>query len=97
MGAGGSGYLSVAGNLQRAMQKHPNLKLLFACGQYDLATPFLGATYSISHLNINADMRHNITQKFYPSGHMIYQHRPSALKLHDDIKAFMHSAIPGNE
>ena len=35
----GNGYLDVASNLQRAMRKNPHLRVLFASGLYDFATP----------------------------------------------------------
>ncbi len=91
-GRSGTGYLNVAENLRGAMLKNPSLKVLFACGYYDLATPYLATRYTIDHLNVGDTMRGNVSQTFYDGGHMMYHHAASAKKLHDDAVAFIRGA-----
>ena len=90
----GSGVLNVSDNLQRAMQANPNLKLLFASGTNDLATPYLATNYTIDHMNLSPELRRNIMQTYYPAGHMVYHPRSSAAKLHNDIRAFLEASCP---
>ena len=93
-GQSGHGFLNVAVDLQRAMQKNEHLKVLFAAGQMDLATPYLAMNYTVDHLDLSPELRKNIEQAYYPSGHMIYHPRASAHKLHEDVRAFVESATP---
>ncbi|HZL34334.1 MAG TPA: hypothetical protein VFC78_03425 [Tepidisphaeraceae bacterium] len=92
MGQGGSGYLDVAGNLADAMRKSPHMKVLFANGSADLATPYLAAKYTIRHMQLSDALRSNITQNLYVGGHMIYHYHPSLEKLGQDVRAFIHDA-----
>ena len=91
-GRAGGGYLDVSGNLQDAMRKNTRLRVLFASGQFDLATPFLATNYTVNHLELSPALRENVTQTYYPGGHMLYHHHASAQKLHDDVKAFVEKA-----
>ncbi|MDB5295935.1 MAG: peptidase serine carboxypeptidase [Phycisphaerales bacterium] len=86
---GNSGYLTVADNLGRAMRKSPHTKLLVCAGLYDLATPYLAAGYTLRHLKISPELQKNVTETFYPGGHMLY-HEAGALKqLKADVAAFI--------
>jgi carboxypeptidase C (cathepsin A) len=88
------GYLDVSDDLQGAMLSTPHLKVLIANGYFDLATPFFATDYTVNHLNLGPDLRKNITEKYYPGGHMMY-HDPQARKqLKADVAAFIQSAAP---
>ena len=89
----GNGYLDVADTLTRAIIKNPQIKVLFASGQMDLATPYLSADYTISHLGLPPELRKQITHTFYPAGHMLYHDAGSRRKLHEDLDAFIRSAM----
>jgi len=91
-GANG-GWLYVGDNLRDAIVKNPTMKVLVCSGYFDLATPFSATDYTISHLDLNPDLRKNIKQTYYEGGHMMYHHNKSQQKLNDDIKAFMESAV----
>ncbi len=93
-GEPGQGYLSVSGDLNSAMIKNPYLKVLFASGFFDLATPYHATDYTIEHLNLPPELRRNITHHRYLGGHMMYHHTPSLEKLHKDITTFIHAAAP---
>ena len=92
---GGQGYVYVGDNLRMAMLKNPHLKLMVAAGYYDLATPYLSANYTIDHLDLPPELRANVTQTYYPGGHMLYHVKANLEKLHSDIEAFIAGAVPG--
>ncbi|HZZ41656.1 MAG TPA: hypothetical protein VFE58_01855 [Tepidisphaeraceae bacterium] len=91
-GQEGGGYLNVATRLRSALAKNPHMKLLFAAGFYDLATPFATVDYTIDHLNLSPELRKNITQTYYPAGHMLYHPHASLIKLKSDLAPFFQSA-----
>jgi carboxypeptidase C (cathepsin A) len=93
-GTAGTGYLNVTGDLRSAMAKNPHMKVLFANGYYDLATPFMTADYTIDHLNLSPELRANIQHVYFDAGHMVYQVPAAAKGLHEDIAQFIHNAIP---
>lgn len=94
MGEPGDGYLSVLDDLQSAMVKNPNMRVLFASGYYDLATPYFAADYTINRLDVGPATRANITHTYYSGGHMMYHHQPSLVKLKGDMAAFIEGACP---
>lgn len=80
---------TTAPDLAEVMTKNPNLEVLVLNGYYDLATPPMGAEYTIDHLNIPSELEDNITMKYYKAGHMMYIHEPSLEKFHDDVEQFI--------
>ncbi len=92
-GHGGSGgYLNVATDLRSALLKVPGLKVLFASGYFDLATPYLGTIHTVNHLDLAPDVRANVMQTYYPGGHMMYHNREALAKLKEDVKRLMSPA-----
>ena len=87
------GYPNTAPDLREAMIRNPHLKVLFANGIYDLATPFFAAEYTADHLDLPSEISSNIRFTYYEAGHMMYFHRPSHAKLTEDIFEFMHKSI----
>ncbi len=92
-GESGLGYLSVSDNLESAMVKNPNLKVMVASGRCDLATPFFAADFTLSHIDVGRDLRRNITHVRYDGGHMMYHHRASLKKLKSDVARFLRSSV----
>ena len=87
------GYPDTSDELRRAMIGNPHLKVLFANGLYDLATPFFGAEYTADHLGLDPALRANLTLTYYPAGHMMYFHRESHEALKTDIATFFQEAL----
>ena len=87
------GYPDTSDELRKAIIKNPHLKVLFANGLFDLATPFLGAEYTADHLELGGTLRQNITLTYYPAGHMMYFHRPSHQALKRDIAALFSTSL----
>jgi carboxypeptidase C (cathepsin A) len=91
-GRGGQGYLNTADDLERAMRLSPHTKLLVCSGLYDLATPYFGAGWTVRHMKLSPELRKNVTETFYPGGHMMY-HEAGALKqLREDVGRFIAGA-----
>ena len=88
------GYADVASSLRSAMIKDPTLKVLVMEGDYDLATPFLAAQYTMNHLNVTPDVHKNISFDYYASGHMVYLDQQAHDKMHKDYANFVNSALP---
>ena len=87
-------YLNVAETLRSAMVQNPHLKVLAACGVYDLATPYLATKYTFNHLGLPPELEANVRLTLYPAGHMMYLHEPSLAQLKVDLKHFIEEALP---
>jgi carboxypeptidase C (cathepsin A) len=83
-------------DLADAMTFNPSLQVFSASGYYDFATPFFETMYSLDHLAIDPSLRPNITQSFYPSGHMIYIEDASRKRLHDDLERWYARTLGGS-
>jgi carboxypeptidase C (cathepsin A) len=88
------GYADVATALRSAMIKNPYLKVLVMEGDYDMATPFLAAQYTMNHLRVTPDIHKNISFTYYASGHMVYLDANAHDKMHKDYADFVTSAMP---
>ena len=87
------GYPNTAPDLREAMIQNPHLRVLFANGIFDLATPFFAAEYTADHLDLPTERNDNIDFTYYEAGHMMYFHRPSHAKLTIDIFDFLKKSI----
>ena len=86
--AGNGRYVNVAPTLRSAMTGNPDLKVFVANGYYDLATPFAATKHTFTHLGGDRKLLDRVTMAYYESGHMMYLHKPSLLKLKDDLAKF---------
>ncbi len=94
---GGQGYVNVTGRLAEAMTLNPHLRVLAASGYYDLTTPFGSQEYTFDHLGINPNLRGNLKEILYPSGHQIYNDVPSLKKLKNDVAGFYRTGEGGGQ
>jgi len=69
-------------------------EVFVANGYFDLATPYLATEYTFNHLQLDPALTRNIRLEHYESGHMVYIHKPSLLKMTSDVAAFYQSALP---
>lgn len=69
--------------IESVMSQNSHLKIWVLCGYYDLATPFYAAEWTYNHVNLSEKCRDNLMFTYYPSGHMIYLHKPSLEKVHE--------------
>ncbi|MDQ3799692.1 MAG: peptidase S10 [Acidobacteriota bacterium] len=88
-----NGYTDTSMSLKSAMAKNPYMKVLLANGYYDMATPFFAAEYTISAMNLDPQLRQNVTFTYYEAGHMMYIEKNSLRKLKEDAAAFIQGAL----
>lgn len=81
-------YLNVTGTLRDVMVKNPYLRVFVASGYFDLATPFFGTEYTFSHLRLPNEFADHVMMSYYPAGHMMYIHRPSLVKMKNDLTQY---------
>ena len=80
-------------DLAAAMRENPHLKVLSLNGWFDMATPFFGTEYDISHMDLDPAVRSNVSFTYYPSGHMVYLN-PDALKtMKADVARFYDTTL----
>ena len=91
-GSGIHGFPDTATALREALVKDQYLKVLVMEGYYDLATPYLAANYTMSHLDLGTKYLQNISFATYDSGHMVYLSMDSLKKLKSDQANFMQQA-----
>jgi carboxypeptidase C (cathepsin A) len=87
-------FVNVAETLRSAMSKNPFLKVFVANGYYDLATPYFATRYTFDHMELDADLRSNLSMRYYEAGHMMYIHEESLAALKRDLAAFILAAMP---
>lgn len=87
------GDINVAPSLALTMADNPQMKVFSANGYYDFATPFLPTQYTLSHLNLPANLRSNISFHFYQAGHMIYLNQSALDAYHRDLETWYASAL----
>jgi carboxypeptidase C (cathepsin A) len=85
-------FVDVAETLRGAMSQNPYLKVFVANGYYDLATPFAATKYTFARLQLDPEVRKNVSMDFFQGGHMMYIDRKAHAKLKSDIADFIRGA-----
>lgn len=78
-------YLNVADTLRSAMEGNEDLQVLFACGHYDLATPYFDCGHTVAHMGLPEKVRGNAFVRTYDAGHMMYMREVDHAKLRRDM------------
>ena len=78
--------VNTAPELGETMRRNTAMKVLVACGYYDLITPFFDAEYTFARNGIVTD---RVEMKYYEGGHMMYTHEPDLIQLSQDIRTFL--------
>jgi carboxypeptidase C (cathepsin A) len=86
-------YFSAVATLREVLIRVPKFSLFVACGYYDLATPFLAADYTFSHLNLIENVNDRLTMKYYSGGHMMYTDQEALQALSHDLHLYFQSAV----
>jgi len=92
-GGGFPGAPNVLSDLAQAMITNPRLLVQVENGYFDFATPFFATEFTMEHLGLPAELQSHIKLNYYASGHMMYLHDESRVKLHDNIAAFIDRAV----
>jgi carboxypeptidase C (cathepsin A) len=82
-------YADTSIPLKDAMAKNQFMKIMIACGYYDMATPFFAVEYTVSAMDLDPQLRKNISFDYFDAGHMMYIEKNSLKRLHDDASAFI--------
>ncbi len=85
-------YLDVSETLRGAMTRNPHLRVLLACGYYDLGTPYFDSVYTVAHLGLPEELRGNIGITYYEAGHMMYIREADHAKLRRDVTELIRKA-----
>jgi carboxypeptidase C (cathepsin A) len=93
-GSSGDNEADVALDLSQAMRENPHLLLYSLNGVYDLATPFFGTEYDLSHMQLDPALRGNVRFAYYPSGHMVYLNPDALHAMKADLARFYDEAAP---
>jgi carboxypeptidase C (cathepsin A) len=86
-------YPEVISPLRSAMNRNRRMRVLVASGYYDLATPYCAAEWTFDHMQLDAELRGNVSFKRYEAGHMMYVHEPSIRQLRKDLGEFVENAL----
>jgi carboxypeptidase C (cathepsin A) len=84
---------NTAVDLAYTMRTNPYLKVLFLNGYYDMATPFFGTEFDVSHMLLEPSLQQNVAFKYYESGHMVYVNPAELAKMHDDLAAWYDATL----
>ncbi|MFT6826846.1 MAG: carboxypeptidase C (cathepsin A) [Roseivirga sp.] len=79
-------YVKTSRRLANTMRRNDKMKVLVACGYYDMITPFFDAEFTFSR---NAIPMERVKLTYYEGGHMMYNHQPDFTKLAKDIREFI--------
>jgi carboxypeptidase C (cathepsin A) len=79
-------------DLAAAMRANPYLKVLSLNGWYDMATPFFGTEFDLSHMMLEPAQQQNLEFRYYPAGHMVYLNPEALHQMRLDIESFVASA-----
>ena len=77
--------------LKQAMITNHKLKVLVACGYYDLVCNFAANTYLADHLD--SEIPRNVTARAYGGGHALYTDPTAQLDFKRDVTKFIKDAL----
>jgi carboxypeptidase C (cathepsin A) len=81
----GNHFTTTSTDLGRALRRNPHLRVLVASGYYDLGTPYSATDWSLSQLDVPADVMARIEHHYYGAGHMMYSRTADMKKLKTDL------------
>jgi carboxypeptidase C (cathepsin A) len=80
-------------DLAAAMRANPYLKVLSLNGWYDMATPFFGTEFDLSHMMLEPAEQRNLEFRYYPAGHMVYLNPDALHEMRLDVERFIDDAV----
>jgi hypothetical protein len=78
---------------EHAMMANPSLRVLVACGSFDLICDYYANEWKVAHLP--NDLRRRVATKTYPGGHALYTDDAARLALKRDVEQLVHDALAG--
>ena len=89
-------FVDVSGRLRKAITENPNLRVLFANGYYDMATPFFATEYTVNHLGLDPSLQNNISLTYCEAGHMLYTKNTCLESVHASMENLYRQALAGS-
>ena len=80
------GYPQVVKDLRTAMTRDQRLRVMVACGYYDLVTAYATSEWVERHLDLAPAVADNITVNHYRGGHMMYTNPQAHKNLSRDAE-----------
>jgi carboxypeptidase C (cathepsin A) len=80
-------------DLAAVMGANPHLRVLSLNGLFDMSTPFFGTEFDLSHMLLPAQIRQNISIKYYLSGHQAYSDPEALHRMKADLDQFYAAAL----
>jgi carboxypeptidase C (cathepsin A) len=77
--------------LEHAMTINPSLRVLVACGSFDLICDYYANEWKIAHLP--DELRRRVVAKAYPGGHALYTDDAARLALKGDVEQLIRDAL----
>lgn len=84
---------NTAVDLAATMRTNPYLKVLSLNGYFDMATPFFGTEFDVSHMLLDPALRRNVEFRYYLSGHMVYLNPTELAHMHDDLANWFDATV----
>ncbi|MCU1228970.1 MAG: peptidase serine carboxypeptidase [Acidobacteria bacterium] len=85
-------YVDVGETLRGAMSQNPYLKVFVGNGYYDLATPFAATRYTFNRMQLDPEVRKNLSMDYFEAGHMMYIDKRQHARLSAAIRTFIKGA-----
>lgn len=85
----GNQYANALVELKRLMVQNPQLKILVAMGDFDLAVPAFSTEYSLNHSSLPKSALEKISLYRYPSGHMFYFNSPFMIDFNSKVRVLL--------
>ena len=87
-------YLNVAEDMRQALTQNPATHVLVGAGYFDLATPFFGAEYTVSHLELDPTLQNHVGMYYCDAGHMLYMKKACLDSFHQAMANMYRAALP---
>ena len=81
-------FADTSESLRAAISANPYMQVLVLNGYYDMATPYFATEYTFSHLELEPELRSNISMTYYEGGHMMYADEVCLAQMTADIEGF---------
>ncbi|MCB2181876.1 MAG: hypothetical protein KQH63_07615 [Desulfobulbaceae bacterium] len=88
---GKQGYANAVDHLQKTISLNPEIRVLIMHGIFDLVTPYFASVTIVNQLDLDPQLRNNITIKTYSGGHMPYLNKHSRDSMYLDALQFFTS------
>lgn len=82
------GFVGSVDDLRVGMALNPYLKVYITHGIYDLVTPYFSSEHLKDMMNLNPELRSNLTLRHFQGGHMFYTWDESRRQWFDDMQVF---------